>query len=468
MKKSNPKKDKKQPRIDGIDITSDNLSNRGGMVLFARYLEKSGILNFLIGYFAVLRFRKTGIRINSFLKQILCFFAEGTRRHLTYFDELKQDSGYSSIMETHPDQMASSHAIKRLVRKVSFLRTLSLRLALQRLFIHQLNVTQPKVVILGIDTMVMNNDDAKHREGSKPTYKKVKGFQPLQMYWNHRIIDAVFRGGDKHSNHSDTTEKMIAHMVKKIRKTYRKDVPIIIEMDSGFFDQKIFSLCESLHVGYNCGGKSYKDIKDYVRYLPDSKWSRYNSREKEYWEYAEFIDQRNTWKEERRAIYSRYVSEQSGQMVLDEARRDTIIYTNLGNDEVLTEQLRNANLLKLQEASEIVHSYHQRAIDELTNRSLKEFGSEILPFDRFESNTFWYYMMVLSFFVFQNFRDDIASVVVGENVYPNTLRRRLFDIAAKITCHSGKIVLKVTRQTWRQLEFSKLWHLIEIKPQVTI
>ncbi len=64
--------------------------------------------------------------------------------------------------------------------------------------------------------MVMNNDVTKHREGSKPTYKKVKGFQPLQMYWNHRIIDAVFRGGDKHSNHSDTTEKMIAHMVKKI------------------------------------------------------------------------------------------------------------------------------------------------------------------------------------------------------------------------------------------------------------
>jgi hypothetical protein len=32
-------------------------------------------------------------------------------------------------------------------------------------------------------------------------------------------------------------------------------------MDSWFFDQKIFKLCEKLDVGYVCGGKIYKDIK---------------------------------------------------------------------------------------------------------------------------------------------------------------------------------------------------------------
>ncbi|PIE67821.1 MAG: hypothetical protein CSA23_02145, partial [Deltaproteobacteria bacterium] len=31
-------------------------------------------------------------------------------------------------------------------------------------------------------------------------------------------------------------------------------------MDSGFFDQKIFELCETLHVGYVCSGKMYKDL----------------------------------------------------------------------------------------------------------------------------------------------------------------------------------------------------------------
>ena len=44
-------------------------------------------------------------------------------------------------------------------------------------------MSKPPVVILGLDTMVMDNDDAPKRHGVKPTYKKVLGSQPLQMTW---------------------------------------------------------------------------------------------------------------------------------------------------------------------------------------------------------------------------------------------------------------------------------------------
>jgi hypothetical protein len=44
----------------------------------------------------------------------------------------------------------------------------------------------------------MDNDEAQKRQGVEPPYKKKKGFQPLQMIWNHKIVDAVFRGGKKH------------------------------------------------------------------------------------------------------------------------------------------------------------------------------------------------------------------------------------------------------------------------------
>ena len=52
--------------------------------------------------------------------------------------------------------------------------------------------------MLGLDTMVMDNDEALQRQGVRPTYKRVKGFQPLQMSWGRFVIDAVFRAGDKH------------------------------------------------------------------------------------------------------------------------------------------------------------------------------------------------------------------------------------------------------------------------------
>jgi hypothetical protein len=54
---------------------------------------------------------------------------------------------------------------------------------------------------------------------------------------------------------------MIQRAVTAIRSLYRADVPIIVRMDAGFMDQKIFGWCESEQVGCICGGKLYADIK---------------------------------------------------------------------------------------------------------------------------------------------------------------------------------------------------------------
>jgi hypothetical protein len=56
-------------------------------------------------------------------------------------------------------------------------------------------MAEPLVVVLGLDSMVMDNSETAKRHGVKPTYKKVKEFQPLQMTWGRFIVDTVFRGG---------------------------------------------------------------------------------------------------------------------------------------------------------------------------------------------------------------------------------------------------------------------------------
>ena len=328
--KNKGKSQKKQTKIDEIGITNDVLTGRGGMAPFVRYLCGTGLLAYIVSSFLPLRIRNRGIKVSDLIKQVICCFVEGGSRHLTYFNTLRKDRGYAAAIETSPEDMATSHAIKRFVGKISFPRIFSLRRILQKMFIHRLNLLKPSVIVLGIDTMVMNNDDANCREGVKPSYKKVKGFQPLQMNWGGRLVDAVFRGGDKHSNHSDTTEKMIRHMVKKIRRGYDPDTLIIIRMDSGFFDQKLFEFCEGLGVYYICGGKQYKDIQEYISGFQKEEWRRYSrpGNKKDAWEYIEFMDRRESWKQERRAFYCRYTT--TGQGVFDFVRRDTVIYTNLG------------------------------------------------------------------------------------------------------------------------------------------
>lgn len=217
-KKSNKSYRKSELKINNVEITDDCLTGRSGLSFFVAYLHGISAFPLIDKLFGDLRKSRKGASVVELFKQIFCFMMDGTSRHLVYFDKLKVDRGYAACIETSEDDMASSHAIKRFFNNFSFFKVFVFRRLLQKLFIWRLNITKPSVIELGIDTMVMDNDDAECRHGVKPTYKKKKGFQPLQMNWGKFFVDAVFRGGNKHSNHGDTVQKMIFHIVSRIRK----------------------------------------------------------------------------------------------------------------------------------------------------------------------------------------------------------------------------------------------------------
>jgi len=199
--------------------------------------------------FGGIRKSDKGQPVAEMFKQGFCFLMDGTSRHLVYFDALKKDAGYAAGIETAPADMLSSHAVKRFFGAFSWYRLWLFRTLLQQLFLWRVKMVKPEVIVLGLDTMVMDNDEAQKRHGVQHTYKKVKGFQPLQLTWGRLVIDAVFRGGSKHSNHGDTVVKTVEHVVAIIRKHYGEDVPIIIRIDAGFFDQKLFKAFEKLGIG---------------------------------------------------------------------------------------------------------------------------------------------------------------------------------------------------------------------------
>jgi hypothetical protein len=456
---------KKELKIHAIETTSERLTGRAGLALFVAYLHQIGIFTLLDRFFGTIRKSKKGIEIFELFKQVLCFMADGTSRHLTYFDQLADDPGYAGSIETDMAQMASSHRIKRFFKAFAWTRIFLFRRLLQRLFIWRLHITQPEIVELGIDTMVMDNDDAHCRHGVKPTYKKKKGFQPLQMNWRRLIVDAVFRGGDKHSNHGDTVQKMIRHIVKMIRKQYRQNIPIIIRMDSGFFDQKIFDVCETLKIGYVCGGKLYQDIKAVAGQAGDEDWTRYCSGKKDYWEYIEFGNKRDNWKRFRRAIYCRLIND-GNQLYLPGCRPDTVIITNIGQGQKIDQQLKNIGAENYLTSDAIVACYHERGSDELANRALKDFGHEQLPFKKFNPNAAWYYTMLLGHFLMESFKEDVSAPVIPVGAYANTVRRKLIDIAGKIVTHSQKVLLKVSQVCFENLRLLELYTRCKYAPAI--
>lgn len=454
---------KAQAIIDGVEVTADTLTGRGGLSLFVRYLRGIGVAPQLETFFGSLRRSRKGQAIAEVFKQLFCFLLDGTSRHLVYFDTLQEDEGYARATETAPEGLLSSHAVKRFFRGFWWPRIYLFRRLLQRLFLWRLRLERPEVVILGLDTMVMDNDDAEARHGVKPTYKRVKGFQPLQMSWGRFVIDAVFRGGDKHSNHADTVEQMVRHVVRQIRKHYRAEVPIVLRVDSGFFDQKLFAVFEELKIGYLCGGKLYEDLQGYVREVDRSAWGRYE-RGREVWEYVEFGDCRGSWNRFRRALFCRPVCE-DGQYVLAFARPDTVLYTNLGRGEAIDAGLVACGRSDLLQAEGIIAAYHGRGSDELVHRALKDFGGEQLPFKRFAQNAAFYYTMLTAFFLYEAFKADVCAEVVEIGAYATTVRRRVLDIAAKIVRHGGRVTLKVTAAAWHSLKFAELWAKSGAPPQ---
>jgi hypothetical protein len=454
----------KELQICRIETTSDRITGRAGLALFVSYLHHIEVLPWIDRWFGTIRKSRKGISVVELFKQVLCFMVDGTSRRLTYFDQVAKDEGYAGSIETTPDKMASSHQIKRFFKAFAWVRVFLFRRLLQKLFIWRLEISHPAVIELGIDTMVMNNDDALCRHGVEPTYKKKKGFQPLQMNWGRFIVDAVFRGGRKHSNHGDSVRQMIMHMVDKIRREYRWDVPVIIRMDSGFFDQKIFELCERLQIGYLCGGKMYEDIKTLAGHQGD--WKRVTSCKKKAWGYFEFGTRRGNWKHFRRAIYCRLIHDDSKQLYLPGMRPDTMIVTNIGQGQAVDVMLKRAGATEYLTADGLVACYHHRGSDELANRALKDFGHEQLPFKRFNPNAAWYYSMLLGHFLLESFKEDVGSPVVQVSAYAGTVRRKLIDIAGKIISHAGEVVLKVSRACLEGLRLSELFDRCKLAPTI--
>jgi hypothetical protein len=455
MKDCSIKPDNSNAIIDGVEVTSDVLTSRAGLSLFVRYLRGIDVFPLLEGVFDKIRKSRKGQRISEIFKQLFCFFMDGTSRHLIYFDKLKEDEGYGASIETDPSEMLSSHAVKRFFAAIWLPWTFLFRGVLWNLYLWRLLMVKPGLIVLGLDTMVMDNDEAQRRQGVAPTYKKVKGFQPLQMTWGRFMVDAIFRSGDKHSNHSNDVEKMVRRMVGLIRKHYREDVPILIRMDSGFFDQDLFEVFESLKIGYICGGKLYKAIGEFVTNCDKTLWGLHDGKDQA-WEYIEFGDRRGSWKRFRRAIFCRPLYEDR-QMVFKFARPDTILYTNLGMGTEIDAGLRKAGMENMLTAQGIIETQHGRGSDELVHRALKDFGSEQLPFKRFHQNAAFYYTMITAFFLYEAFKEDVCAPVIAVSSYATTLRRKVIDVAGKVVRHAAKTVLKVTQSTWNNIALHHLW-----------
>jgi hypothetical protein len=162
-----------------------------------------------------------------------------------------------------------------------------------------------------------------------------------------------------------------------------------------------------------------KLVKDQVAAIPEKNWKEYDNG-RQVWSYASFPykcekwqNKCEKWQRAYRALYTRPQYEDE-QRLLEFARPDNIILTNLDAGEPVLEAM-SCDLRRywLDDTSLSFH-HHQRGADELPHRGLKELGSEQLPFKRFAANQAYYFMLLVSFFVFQTFKEDTRKDILPD------------------------------------------------------
>jgi len=116
-------------------------------------------------------------------------------------------------------------------------------------------------------------------------------------------------------------------------------------------------------------------VREYVQgqSWESGDWKVYDNGHQE-WEYLEFGYRFDSWRRFYRAIYTRPVYE-GEQRLLDFARPDNLILTNLGvNSEVLGDYSA-VDRWQILHLESIICSHQQRGADELPHRGLKDFWS---------------------------------------------------------------------------------------------
>ena len=216
---------------------------------------------------------------------------------------------------------------------------------------------------------------------------------------------------------------MLQENTPLIREALGKDIQIIVRMDSGYYDQKIFAACDKLNINFICAGKRYHDHQ----YLEEKSLDNFDGvfqNKTSQWHFYCFLERRVIWSEKMqyRALFLR-ATEENGEALLGLDSR--IILTSLDEKDFTDEQ--------------IIKYDHSRGADELTHRAAKEFSDEKMPCLDYHANAFWYTLGIIAFNLFQIFKRNIACFPY--NAYPNTVRRKLFDLAGKIVggAHSFKL-----------------------------
>ena len=235
-------------------------------------------------------------------------------------------------------------------------------------------------------------------------------------------------------------------------------------MDKGFFADDLLDKIDELNAYFICVAPMSSTAKKCLENIkPTLSFKKYKN-EKNIYSYSEFGYKCLSWKKFYRAIYLELKTE-NNQYILKGFRDRTLLITNLKET---SETKYSEEIKEYLKAEKIIELNHMRGKDELTHRGIKDFGTEKLPFQKFNHNAAYYYIMIISFFLFECFKKDVLKEIIPLNSYATTIRRKIIDIAGKIIKTSGIYILKISEAAYNFLNPFNILKNLKNSPPIII
>ncbi len=90
-------------KIIKISVTNQEISGRGCITLFLRYVEQTKfheVTTFVFNRLDI--FNTKGLQLQQFMKQVIAFFIDSTDMSIDGLDKRKKDESYTAVLEIQP------------------------------------------------------------------------------------------------------------------------------------------------------------------------------------------------------------------------------------------------------------------------------------------------------------------------------------------------------------------------------
>jgi hypothetical protein len=103
------------------------------------------------------------------------------------------------------------------------------------------------------------------------SYKKAKGYQPLNAYWHEQgtLLFSEFRDGNVNGNYRvpEFVKEAFSNVPERIAKRY-------LRMDSAGYNFELMEYCDSHKIGFSISASLCKSLKDELQMVADEEWKK--------------------------------------------------------------------------------------------------------------------------------------------------------------------------------------------------